>query len=115
MAQSEGDKFILKWKDATQIRLGVEYDVNEAWAVRGGYYYDPAPAPDETVNILFPSSTNHVLTGGFGWTSETWMVQGGLEYLFGAERDIEMNAENDMPGKHQMDIFAWSLGVGYAF
>ncbi len=60
--------FILIGKTAVQIRLGGEYMVSPNTAIRLGYYYDPAPAPDETLNILFPSSTNHVGTAGFGYT-----------------------------------------------
>ena len=48
------------------IRFGGEYMVTPETAIRFGYYYDPAPAPDKTLNILFPSSTNHVGTLGFG-------------------------------------------------
>lgn len=113
MAQSGADTFELKWEDALQIRLGLEYLVSESVMVRGGYYYDPAPSPDETVNVLFPSSTNHVATAGLSYKFGQMCLTGGLEYLFGAERDIEMNAENAMPGIHQMDIFAFSIGFTY--
>jgi long-chain fatty acid transport protein len=112
--------FVLKWEDATQIRLGAEYMASDNLALRLGYYYDPAPAPDETLNILFPSSTNHVITGGLGYKAGNWLIEGSAEYLFGEERVIsdELGAEgfvNDMPGTHQMDIFAFSIGVGYGF
>ena len=44
----------------------------------------------------------------------------GIEYLFGAERDISDNLtlegfKNAQPGKHKMDIFAFSFGLGYKF
>jgi len=122
---SDSHKFILKWEDATQIRLGAEYLASDKLALRLGYYYDPAPAPDETLNILFPSSTNHVITGGLGYRAGNWAIEVGAEYLFGAERVIsdEWNNPvnplegfvNEMPGTHQMDIFAFSIGVGYGF
>ena len=114
----EGE-FNLSWIDAVQIRLGGEYMVSKDMALRLGYYYDPAPAPDETLNILFPSSTNHVATAGFGYYADKFSVEGSLEYLFGAERDVEMNivdgAVENMPGLHQMDVFAFSVGFGYRF
>ena len=112
---SGANKFVLKWKDATQIRLGLEYHASDALDLRAGYYYDPAPAPDETLNILFPSSTNHVATAGVGYQTGSLALEFSLEYLFGAERDIPLSPENDMPGIHQMDIFAFSLGLGYSF
>jgi len=103
---------VLNWEDAMQIRFGAEYMALENLALRAGYYNDPAPAPDETVNILFPSSSNHAYTGGVGYYLNQLTFDLGFEYLLGAERDIEPAAEN-MPGVHQMDIFAFSLGIGY--
>jgi len=111
----EAGTFHLDWIDATQIRLGAEYMVSKVSAIRLGYYYDPAPAPDETLNILFPSSTNHVLTAGYGYSNEKIFVDFGMEYLFGQERDIAMVPENAMPGIHQMDIFAFGIAFGYKF
>jgi long-chain fatty acid transport protein len=113
MSGNGGDTFELSWKDALQIRLGLEYVVSDDVVIRGGYYYDPAPAPDETVNVLFPSSTNNVVTGGLSYKMGQMCFTGAAEYLLGAERDIEMVAENAMPGVHQMDVFAFSLGFTY--
>jgi long-chain fatty acid transport protein len=107
--------FVLNWEDATQIRLGAEYLASDNLALRLGYTYDPAPAPDETLNILFPSSTNHVITGGLGYKAGDWLIEGAAEYLFGDERVIPLESEFDQPGTHQMDIFAFSIGVGYGF
>lgn len=104
----------LDWEDAIQYRLGLQYMANENLAFRVGYYHDPAPAPDETVNILFPSSTNHVITGGISYAMGNISLLFGAEYLMGAERDIEPSVDN-MPGKHQMDIAAFSAGINYFF
>ncbi len=111
--EASGDnEFTLNWEDALQVRFGAEYYVNKSLALRTGYYYDPAPAPDATVNVLFPSSTNNAVTAGFGYYGERFSVEGAMEYLFGKERNIEMNAVNEMPGTHQMDVFAFSLNFG---
>ena len=107
-------EFILKWEDATQFRLGAEYCVSEGLPIRLGYYYDPAPAPDETLNILIPSSTNHVITGGLTYYTNNWGIDFFAEYQMGAERDVEPTVDN-MPGIHQLDIIAFGLGFSYAF
>lgn len=120
----EGGEFHLDWIDATQIRLGAEYMASKVSAIRLGYYYDPAPAPDATLNILFPSSTNHVITAGYGYSNEKIFIDFGMEYLFGQERDISADFVNDdptqgfvneMPGIHQMDIIAFGISFGYKF
>jgi long-chain fatty acid transport protein len=114
MMEAQGqDELHLEWDDAIQYRVGGEYKANKDLALRLGYYYDPAPSPDKTLNVLFPSSTNHTVTAGVGYTADNILIEGSLEYLFGAERDIELNATNSMPGIHQMDIFAFSVGVTY--
>ncbi len=109
--------FSLNWKDATQIRLGAEYAPCGNYAVRFGYYYDPAPAPDETLNFLFPSSTNHVITGGFSYFMDKVTLEGALEYLIGAERDVKAYpdplAPENMPGIHKLDVLAFSIGITY--
>jgi long-chain fatty acid transport protein len=111
------DTFKLEWKDATQIRFGMEYKTSDKLALRCGYYYDPAPAPDDRINILFPSSTNNVGTAGFGYQiNHKLNLDFGLEYLFGADRNIKFVPENgNMPGTHHLDVFAFSFGAGYKF
>ncbi len=111
--------FNLNWTNATQIRAGFEHFINDSFGYRVGYYYDPAPAPDETVNILFPSSTNHVATIGASYKTGSFCFTGAFEHLFGAEREIAPHVPagatmpENMPGTHQMDINAFSLGVSY--
>lgn len=114
--------FELNWKDATQWRIGAEYYLTDNFALRAGYYNDPAPAPDETVTILFPSSTNDVATIGMGYKNESFFVNVGLEYLFGQPRKISddlvditnpaLGFKNEQPGTHSLDVFAFGIGFG---
>ena len=123
-AATGDDTFVLEWEDAIQYRVGMEYKVKPCLALRGGYYYDPAPAPDEHLNILFPSSTNHVGTFGLGYTKNNLTFDLAGEYLFGAERDVDANILNpgtadqemtNMPGKHMLNVLAFGLGVTYRY
>lgn len=104
----------MEWKDAIQVRFGTEYQATEDIAIRAGYFYDPAPAPDKTVNILFPSSTNHNATLGGAYTYNNFTFDLALEYYFGQERTVE-KAPHNMPGTHQMDIFAYGIDLTYTF
>ncbi len=122
MEQGENNIIHLNWEDATQWRIGAEYYLTDKFALRGGYYNDPAPAPDETVSILFPSSTNDVATLGLGYKAETFFLNVAFEYLFGQDRKISddliditnpaLGFKNNMPGTHTLDVFAFSLSFG---
>jgi len=105
---------VLNWKDALQIRFGLQYDVNEDLALRVGYYNDPAPAPDKTLNVLFPSISNNVITVGSSHNFGDFGIDAGLEHLIGEDRTVTASGEN-MPGTHGMNIFVWALGVNYFF
>jgi long-chain fatty acid transport protein len=102
---------VLNWKDSLQIRGGVEYAMGK-FALRAGYYYDPAPAPDETMNVLIPSFTYNSFNAGFGYAKDRWKIDFGLEYLVGKDRTI---TEGVMPGLYEMSIWVPKLSVGYTF
>ncbi len=120
---TEQNKFKLHWKDALQVRFGAEYKVNEDLAIRCGAYHDPAPAPDETYNILFPDITYKAITLGATYNLGKFSIDFGTEYLFGEERDIKQATEtvggatmpSNLGGIHNCDIFALTLGLGYKF
>lgn len=107
----------LKWDDAIQYRVGAEYMMSKAMALRLGYYYDPAPSPDETLTPLFPSSTNNALTGGFSYYADKITVNVAVEYLLGGDREVTTEAAPGYSYKetHHLDVLALGLGVSYAF
>jgi len=102
---------VLNWKDGLQVRGGVEYDLG-TFALRAGYYYDPAPAPDETMNVLIPSFTFNSFNAGFGYAKDRWKIDFGLEYLIGQDRTV---TEGVMPGLYEMSIWVPKISVGYTF
>jgi len=104
----------LDWKNAVQIRFGLDFQVRPNFFWRGGVYHDPAPASNETANILFPSSNNWGMTTGFGYRKGNFNLDFGIELLLDLEGDA-VAAEHNMPGLYQMDTFAFSMGFGYKF
>jgi long-chain fatty acid transport protein len=89
LAALEGrDVLALDWKDATQIRFGAEYLMNPSTALRAGYYHDPAPGPDSTLDVLLPTFTSNAFTVGIGKTFGGLQLDFGLEYLAGNTRQL---------------------------
>lgn len=113
MTSSGKDIMVMNWKNATQLRFGAEYKVSESLAVRGGYYFDPSPAPDATLNILLPSYNFNGLTFGIGYQAGALALDFGLEYLMGKERVVPVTAA--MPGVYNMTIVVPSISVSYHF
>ncbi len=111
----------MHWKDAVQFRLGAEYRV-KAWAFRAGYYWDPSPAPDKTMNVLLPSFDFNVIAAGIGYSLDSLQIEFGVEYLMGKERTVDFlktefdpEWETAMPGTYNMKVIVPNLSISYRF
>jgi long-chain fatty acid transport protein len=113
VALADEDSLLLNWKDQTQLRAGIEYDLGTL-AIRGGYYYDPAPAPDETLNILTPSFTFHSVALGLGYEKGGFKLDLALEYLMGDDRAVAPSGDN-LPGLYEMKIIVPIIAFSYAW
>ena len=69
------------WKNSWVYRLGAEYAATDQLALRGGYFYDETPIPDNTFDANVPNANLHGLTAGSGykWGRATF----DLAYLIG--------------------------------
>ncbi len=105
----------LMWEDATQIRVGFDYKLSDTFSLRGGYYSDPAPSPDTTLNILLPSISYNVFTVGFGYHTEKLILDAGFEYLSGADREADMSLGKAMPGTHGMSMLVPTISLTFIF
>ena len=106
---------VLDWSDKTQIRFGAEYTLNASTALRAGYYHDPAPGPDTTLNVLLPSHTFNAFSIGVGQTISDLQIDLGLEYLMGNKRTAGFTSDNAMPGAYGMKIVVPTVSVSYKF
>jgi len=100
-----------------QIRLGAEYTLN-GYSFRGGYYLDPAPAPDKTMNVLLPNFDFSGLTFGFGYSINSLQIDLGFEYLMGSDRDIPLLVppeKNKMPGLYTMKVLVPNFSISYGW
>lgn len=110
-ALADESAMVLDWKNGLQVRGGLEYTAGD-FAIRAGYYNDPAPAPAETMNVLIPSFSFNSFTAGFGYGKGGFKVDVGLEYLIGQKRTITAGM---MPGVYEMKIWVPMISLGYAF
>jgi long-chain fatty acid transport protein len=66
----EEKKYNRDWEDTLQVRVGAEWKIDTIFALRGGYYYDPSPIPDDTFDTMWPDADKHTfsLGGGINFT-----------------------------------------------
>ncbi len=114
MEAAETDKLRLEWEDKTQIRFGAEYRMDNL-AFRAGYYLDPTPSPDETMNVLVPNYDFNVFTFGISYVRNGFEVDFAFEYLRGKDRNIPVNLVNQMPGFYSMNIISPFTSVKYGW
>jgi long-chain fatty acid transport protein len=122
MTSSGRDIQPMKWKDTLQVRFGAEYMFRENLAFRGGYYYDPTPAPNKTLNVLLPSYTFNVFTLGLGYNLDGLAIDFGFELLLGKQREVDFAKviydpayESAQPGVYKMKIFVPNISISYKF
>lgn len=132
MKMSGDDRRMMEWRSQAQIRFGAEYRLSDSLALRGGYYWDPSPAPDETMNVLLPNFDFNVATFGLGYTVGNLQIDFGFEYLWGKEREVPVDVvkipiypyfmivsragyEHAMPGKYKMNLPVPNLSISYKF
>jgi long-chain fatty acid transport protein len=120
MALSGENEMDMFWESKTQFRVGAEYKVSDSFALRGGYYYDPTPSPDKTLNVLLPSATFNGFCGGFGYNTNGLALDFTVEYLTGKNRDVpflktikDPDWESAMPGVYEMSVLTFEFSVGY--
>lgn len=115
MAAAGRDSTPTLWRDAVQVRLGAEYLVSPALAVRGGWYSDPSPVPDETMGLLLAGFDFNVLTFGLGYQIKDLSLDFGLEYLIGAKRTIAAGLPEATPGVYGMKALVPTFSAQYRF
>jgi long-chain fatty acid transport protein len=108
------DVLVLDWQDTTQIRFGLEYTLNPTTALRAGYYHDPAPGPESTLNVLLPTHTFESFSVGVGKTVGDLQLDFGLEYMAGNTRTAP-DTPDSMPGTYGAKMVVPTISVAYKF
>jgi len=108
------------WDDVLRYQLGVEYMLDESWALRAGYVYDETPVPDEHVDYIVPANDRHLIGLGVGYQKDDFFCDLSYTYLMIDDRDVTVSPERMalqegvLPGEFK-DGYTHILGitVGY--
>jgi len=121
------------WEDTRQVRVGIEWQTTDMVTLRGGYFYDPSPIPDDTFDAQWPDADKKTYSLGAGFDiTDNWTVDTVVQYtvveqdrIIGGE-SVELNdsydsnvegVENDanVSTKADGDIWGYGLTVSYKF
>jgi long-chain fatty acid transport protein len=83
------------WHNTNQIRIGVEWQVNDFLALRAGYFYDPSPVPDDTFDIMWPDADRKTYSIGAGFNiTKNLSVDTSLQFAYAETKRI-IGGESD--------------------
>jgi long-chain fatty acid transport protein len=74
------------WKNSFLFRTGLQYQVTEKLALRGGFLYDQSPQPTETVDPILPDANRVAFTAGFGYKVGMLVIDVAGQYEIFSDR-----------------------------
>ncbi|WP_392437146.1 OmpP1/FadL family transporter [Cruoricaptor ignavus] len=98
--------------NAHTLRIGTEYQFNEKFAGRLGYYFDETPYDDEYFIPETPSFNLHVLTAGFGMNFNGFGLDAAVGMPLGEPRTVN-NTYQNFVGEAKMKAIYFGLGLRY--
>ena len=101
------------FKSTQTWRVGTQYQINDMFAARAGYYYDESPYEDKDFQAETPSFDANVVTAGLGINLMKGFgvdIAGGI--AFPKSRAVQ-NAYNNFYGQAKAKAYYFGLGLSY--
>jgi len=108
-------ELVQDYRNVWQGRLGIEYLLSDAWAVRGGYSYDHGPQKNETVSPFLHDSNRHGFGLGGTYRYENFQLDVFGRYLLFVDRDTTGLSVYDYNGIYSTSSFQIGAAVGFRF
>jgi len=99
-----------RWENTLNVKVGAEYSVTPALAVRLGAAYDPTVSPEETLTPDLPDATRYKVTAGVGYNFNPVRVD--LGYQLTLLKDSKSTAPG-IPGTYGGGGHVVAATVGY--
>ena len=104
------------WDDQTVFAIGINYDINEMFTIRGGYNYAESPIGPEDVanNLILPAVVeSHYTIGGDYRINTHWDL--AFHYMYVPENTVT-STDPQLPGaKISLSETSFGLNIGYRF
>jgi long-chain fatty acid transport protein len=109
---------VFGWRNSIDIGTGMSYQLNENWALRGGYLFSENSQPQNSYTPLVPGNDRHVFSLGVGWRGKTRGVDLSYAYVFYPTRVISGAASspaNQYDGSYNHQWHVLSLSITQRF
>jgi long-chain fatty acid transport protein len=104
-----------EYANAFQYRFGIERVLNDAWAVRGGYFFDESPSPPASMSPLLPDSNRNGFCLGGSWRSGSLRLDGAAWYVRASERSTDGSNRDRYDGTYKSHALTLGVSMGYSF
>lgn len=105
------------WKDVWRLNLGVEYDLTDWMALRGGLVWDQSPMTSKYEDYLVPTRDRWIYSAGVGLHWDAWTVD--LAYALIRPKNRSYGADNEThtlkSRTRDSQTHLFSVSLGYAF
>jgi long-chain fatty acid transport protein len=91
----------LNYVDTHTFRVGADFQAGDALELRGGFIYNTAASPDETVTPILPEAERQLYTVGFGYDFGTFRADAYYNYVNQADRRGRVRSA--LPGSFTID------------
>lgn len=102
------------WKDVMTFHFGMQYQLNPAWVVRGGYIFDQSPVPERTLSPMIPDVNAHLLSLGAGYNHGNFSVDVAGMGLLPTQRYTRRNIDG-VNGKYSVSWISFLTSISYSF
>ena len=100
------------YNNTSDFRLGAEWVKDAKWTLRGGYLYNTAAAPPETVTPLLPEGSRNEITAGAGVAlTPKWSVDFAYQFI---KQNDRRGRTRDLSGATADQLIALNNGL-YSF
>ncbi len=100
--------------DSYSLRFGLEYLINDAWAVRAGYLRDNHAVPDKRVEPSLPEGDRNLYSLGVGFQTGSFMIDAYYMLLMQEDRNI-IDSVDDFNGMYKGIGNLYGITIGYSF
>jgi long-chain fatty acid transport protein len=112
------------WEDNFAVRLGAAYAFSDAFALRGGGYYDTPAVPDATLERQYSDAHKFGVSVGAGLHAGSWRFDTAVDGIIPRTRSVPNNAQdvtgvgalrNKAPGDYRGMLVTFELAASRTF